>query len=168
MASRDKYQREGQPKWLPFFCMAMAKQNKKTWLDKFKDIFTGGKWKYFKNFVMNAAGQRIKDIRKINNHLERECVNMLTVEKTLELMRAAGLDTRKFLILLAREDPSALQLSDEELNNVAGGAFIGSVPENKKGTAEIEAILAGRSEAQLNITFSDLIKRGLFPLLNLK
>ena len=56
---------------------------------------------------------------------------MLTAEKKMELMKAAGLDTGKFLTLLAKEDPQALNLSDEELDNVTGGAFIGTVYDPK-------------------------------------
>ena len=56
---------------------------------------------------------------------------MLTAEKKLELMKAAGLDTGKLLNLLAKEDPQLLNLSDEELDNVTGGAFIGTVYDPK-------------------------------------
>ena len=58
-------------------------------------------------------------------------MNMLTAEKKLELMKAAGLDTGKLLNLLAKEDPQLLNLSDEELDNVTGGAFIGTVYDPK-------------------------------------
>ena len=56
---------------------------------------------------------------------------MITVEKKMELMKEAGLDTGKFLALLVKEDPQALNLSDEELDNVTGGAFIGTVYDPK-------------------------------------
>ena len=58
-------------------------------------------------------------------------MDMITVEKKMELMKEAGLDTGKFLALLVKEDPQALNLSDDDLDNVTGGAFIGTAYDPK-------------------------------------
>ena len=63
--------------------------------------------------LMKEAGLNEKKFMELV--LKQECA--------LELMKEAGLDEKKFMELIVKAEPELSELSDEELENVAGGGW---------------------------------------------